>query len=168
MFVFSHAMLVVQAMMVTMITTVLCASGCVCHSSTYYQHNRRIDLSYQFSILSPTVAVPFEEFMHHCDKETDVIVFETDLIWDIIMACNSNAGLILEEALNNDHPRRRALCLRREERGMSFENKSIVQLPICPIRFLLVFGQRSPCRVSPPFKFTTMNLIDDTRAEFGL
>ena len=84
------------------------------------------------------------------------------------MACNSNAGLILEEALNNDHPRRRALCLRREDRGLSFQNKSIVQLPICPIRFLLVFGQRSPCRVKPPFKFTTMNLIDDTRTEFGL
>ena len=58
--------------------------------------------------------------MHHFDKETDVIVFETDLIWDIIMACNSNAGLILEKALNNDHLRRRALCLRREDRGMSF------------------------------------------------
>ena len=84
------------------------------------------------------------------------------------MACNSNAGLILEKALNNDHLRRRALCLRREDRGMSFQNKSIVQLPICPIRFLLVFGQRSPCRVKPPFKFTTMNLIDDTRTEFGL
>ena len=51
MFVFSHAMLVAQAMMVTVITTVSCASGFVCHSSTLYVSITQLSTQQQHIIL---------------------------------------------------------------------------------------------------------------------
>ena len=95
-------------------------------------------------------------------------VFESDFNWDYFMFSNSDVKVTLLEALNNDGSRRTALCL-TEARNEFLEFKSIAYFCICLIQSpssCSYLDRR--CWVNLAFKFTTMNLIDDTPAKFGL
>ena len=94
-------------------------------------------------------------------------VFESDFNWDYFMFSNSNVKLTLLEALNNDGPRRTGLCL-NEAGNELLEKFHRSCFCICPILILSCTYLDGWCWVNLPFKFTTMNLIDDTPTEFGL